>query len=112
MNTNLITISDNLSENISSYSNEAVENLIAIEREHAGISVDTYRGRRAFKYLMPEVEEYIKLLNKNICQRCCDSISDVNKIFPYPCQILSEARAGASAETLVAVALLIGGSNE
>ena len=91
------------------YSAEAVGNLANIERAHRGISLETYRDRRAFKYVMHEVEEYIYLIKNNICQLCSDSISDTSKIFAYPCPTLTEVRTSASKETRIAAALILSG---
>ena len=76
------------------YSTEAVENLLAIEREH----VSWFYPNQPIGY-------------KGECRGCYWD-NNVDSDYPYPCPTLTKARAGASAETLVAVALLLGVSNE
>lgn len=91
------------------YSTEAVDDLVALEREHIEQTLEQYKDRRPFKYVFPQVADYIG--NKTLCLCCSDSIRDISKIILYPCPTLITVRTSASTETKVMVALILGGEN-
>lgn len=78
------------------YSAEAVNNLVAIEREH-----------QSFLYNITTGEALCSSLE---CETAGLDMNE-NYTITYPCPTLLDARAKASPETLIAVALRLGGSN-